>query len=148
VTTANLALADALKAMLRHLRQHAGVLAEVSGDAARVGGTVEAPYPRFFVGPSSGGDDRDLRWLIEPELAVATYGDLDGTPGSAELWRMHYVLLGACTEVVGAAPAADIGVVSLVSSSSSARWEPEPLTGEPAWRSTLRVRIHPPVALP
>lgn len=143
MTAADLAAADPIAAMLAWLRQHPRVLAEF-GDASRVAGTNEAPYPRVMVSPSAGGDDRDLIWLLEPEISVVTYGEPDGTPGQAELRRLHYVVLAAATEIVGWSPPPTIGVTSLVRSSSAARWEAEPLTGEPAWRSTLVMRIHPP----
>lgn len=140
---ADLSAADPIVAALTWLRQHPAMLAEF-GDASRISGTNEAPYPRSLVQPSAGGDDRDMVWLMEPEISMVTIGDLDGTPGQAELRRLHYVALGVLAQIVGAPAAPDLPVVTRVTPSSSARFEPEPLTFQPAWRSTLLLVIHPP----
>lgn len=139
--------ADPVAALLSWLRAHPGVVAAF-GDAARVSGRNEAPYPRLAVQPAAGGSDGDLRWQVSPELSLATYGDLDGTPGQAALRRLHYIALAAAAEL----PRSQFGpaepVVTMVRPSSGARFAPEPLTGQPAWRSTLSVSIHPALAIP
>ena len=144
--TGALSLADPVAALISWLRAHASVVAEF-GSADRVSGLNEAPYPRLMVAPSAGGSDRTLRWLIEPEVAVTTFGTLDGTPGQAELRRLHYVALAAAEELTRAAFGSTTAVVTGVRPSSAARYSPEPGTGQPAWRSTLLVSIHPPAEI-
>jgi hypothetical protein len=142
VTTA-LSLADPVAALITWLRAHATIVAQF-GSADRVSGLNEAPYPRLMVAPSQGGSDRSLRWLIEPEVALATFGTLDGTPGQAELRRLHYVALAAAEELTRSTFGPSAAVVTAVRPSSAARYAPEPGTGQPVWRSTLLVSIHPP----
>lgn len=139
-----LAAADPVAAMLAWLRAHPAVLAEF-GEAARISGRNESPYPRLAVSPSAGGHDGDLLWLITPEIELVTYAALDGTPGQAALRRMHYTALQAAAEVVAAAPTGQ-PVISAVRPSSAARYRAEPLSGQPAWRSTLLITVHPPLS--
>jgi hypothetical protein len=139
--------ADPVAALLSWLRGHAGVTAAL-GDAAHISGRNEPPYPRLLIAPSAGGDDLALRWVLTGEVGLSTLGALDGTPGQAELRRLHYTALAAAAEL----PASTFGpadpVVSAVRPSSPARFAPEPLTGQPAWRSTLLLTMHPATAVP
>lgn len=138
-----LAAADPVAVLLAWLRGHASVLAEF-GDPARISGRNETPYPRLMVMPSPGGSDGDLRWILDGEVSLTTYGEFDGTPGQAALRRMHYTALGAAAELPMSRFTAGQPVVSAIRATTAAYWAPEPLTGQPAWRSTLLLTIHPP----
>jgi hypothetical protein len=146
VTAGVLADADPVAVLLAWLRGHAGVVAAF-GDAARISGRNESPYPRLQVAPSTGGSDRGLRWLLEPEVMLATYGDVDGTPGQSALRRLHYIALDAAVALPTSSFLASDAVVCSVRSSSATRFAAEPLTGQPVWRSTLLVSIHPPAQI-
>lgn len=139
--------ADPVAALLSWLRGHSGVTAAF-GDAAHISGRNEPPYPRLLISPSAGGDDLSLRWVITGEVALATLGAPDGTPGQAELRRLHYLALSAAVDLPRAAFGPADPVVSAVRPSTAARFAPEPLTGQPAWRSTLLLTIHPATAIP
>lgn len=138
-----LADADAVAALLAWQRGHPAVIAAF-GDAAHVSGRNEAPYPRLRIAPAGGGSDRDLIWASEQEVAVETYGAIDGTPGQAALLRLHRVALAAARTLAEADPAVGQTVVTDLRASSPARFTPEPLTGQPCWRSTLMLTVHPP----
>lgn len=136
--------ADPVATLLSWLRSHPQVTAAF-GDAARVSGRNESPYPRLAVSPSAGGSDGDLIWHITPEVTLATYGDLDGTPGQSALRRLHYIALAAAAELPRRQFAVTDPVVTMVRPSTAARFAPEPITAQPAWRSTLSISIHPPL---
>jgi hypothetical protein len=147
VTAGTLADADGVAALLAWLRGHPAVLAAY-GDAAHISGVNEAPYPRLYVAPGAGGSDRNLRWLLEQEVALTSFGDVDGTPGQSALRRAHYTALAAAAALPAAAvTSAAQPVVAAVRPSSATRFAPEPGTGQPAWRSTLVLSIHPPAAV-
>ena len=139
--------ADPVAALLSWLRGHTGVTAAF-GDASHISGRNEPPYPRLLIAPSAGGDDQGLIWTLIGEVAVSTLGAPDGTPGQAELRRLHYTALAAAAELPRSAFAAGDPVVSAVRPSTAARFAPEPITGQPAWRSTLLLTMHPAAVVP
>jgi hypothetical protein len=122
------------------LSGHAAVTAAFGG-ADRVGAVNEPPYPRLRV-IDTGGDDRDLRWLIAQDIQVEAYGDLDGAPGKAELRRILYVALGALAELPDQPPAVDYPIITSVRSLRGGGWVPEP-TGQPRYLAAVRVYAHP-----
>lgn len=142
-----LAAADPVAAVIAWLRGHGEIVAALGGED-RISGLNEAPYPRLQVVPSPGGSDRDLVWRTEPEVALVTYGSLDGTPGQSALRGLHYLALAVVRQLPNSTFTSTQAVVSTVRPSSAARWAPEPLTRQPAWRSTLIVSIHPPREIP
>lgn len=135
--------ADALAAAVAYLGSHPVVLREFG--PGRVGGTADPPYPRIRLTDTPGGSDRDLTWLLEPEVAVEVLGDLDGTPGKAELRRLLYVVLGALADMPFAPAAPGRPVVTSVRSAAAGGWSPTPL-GQPRYVATLLVGVHPAVA--
>jgi hypothetical protein len=143
-TPADLASADAVARMLAWLRVDPAVLAAF-GDANHVSGQNRAPYPHMRVSPSPGGSDGDLRWLLEQEVALTAFGDLDGTLGSSALKALLYVALSSAYVLGETPPTGGESVVCGVRSSSAARPLDIPLTGQPAWTATVIVTIHPPV---
>lgn len=146
MTQGSLADADGVAALLTWLRGHPVVVAAF-GDAAHVSGRNEAPYPRLLVSPGAGGNDRDLLWATDQEVLLATYGALDGTPGQAELWRLHRAAVGAVWGIAEAESVPGEAVVTAVRSSAPTRFVPEPVTGQPVWRSGVLLTVHPPAAL-
>lgn len=57
-------------------------------DAVPILGVVRPPYPMLRVVKTPGGSLNDMRWRLDPELAVEAWGDTDGTPGPAALERI------------------------------------------------------------
>ena len=85
--------ADPVAEVLRAVRAAA---ADVGvPDASHVSGIIEGPWPHIVVSPGPGGDLRDARAVIEPDVLVEVVGPADGTIGPAALWRiaMKCVLL-------------------------------------------------------
>jgi hypothetical protein len=145
MATADLAAADGLAAARTWLLSHPDVTAALGGPG-RVGSRNEPPYPRVILSDTPGGSDRGLRWLLAPEVTVAVIGDLDGSPGKAELRRILYVVLGALLELPDVPQdAPGVPVVTSVDSSAGGGWSPEP-TGQPRYISAVRISIHPPHA--
>jgi hypothetical protein len=140
----DLSTADPLAEAVTWLRAHPRVLAEFGATGA-VSGRAEPPYPHLAIIPSAGGDDRELVWDVAPELQVETYGHPDGSPGRAELRRLHYVAVTALREITLRPHTATMTVVSNVVPIGSAQWVPLPL-GQDRWLSTLRVVVHPALA--
>lgn len=141
---ATIADADPIAVMLAWLQAHPGVLAAFGGPD-HVSGLNEPPYPHLRAASSGGGDDGDLTWLVAPEVLLETYGDPDGSPGWAELRRLHYVVLLAAKELPGRAHTPADTVVTDVRPASSAAASPLPL-GQPRWVSAVRLTLHPAIA--
>jgi hypothetical protein len=142
----NLAAADGLAAARVWLLSHPAVTAALGGPD-RVGPRNVPPYPRLLLTDGPGGSDRNLRWLIAPLITVAALGDLDGTPGKAELRRILYVALTALAELPDFPTAPGAPVVTQVESAAGVGWSPEP-TGQPRYIASVRVFIHPPQGVP
>jgi hypothetical protein len=145
VTAGDLTDASATARVLSWMRQHVRVLEELGGPD-HVSGQNKAPYPHLRVAPEAGGSDRGLRWLLERELSLSVYGDVDGTLGPAELERLLYVALIAVAEAPAGPHLPGQAVITAVRSSTSARPLAVPLTSQPAWTATVMVSIHPPAA--
>lgn len=138
--TSGLADADPLPRVLAWLEGHAAVTAALGGPG-RVGARNEAPYPRLRL-LDVGSDDRGLRWLIAPEVQIEAYGDMDGSPGKAELRRILYVALDALMELPDQPTPADTPVITAVVSARGGGWSPEP-SGQPRYLTSVRVYTHP-----
>jgi hypothetical protein len=139
-----LSSADALATLRAWLQAHPRVLEEFGGPD-HVSGQNRAPYPHLMVKYEPGGSDRDLRWLLKPEVSLTAVGDPDGTLGSEALRALLFVALGAAVELGETAAAAGQAVVSYVESSSASRPTTIPLTGQAGWAATVIVSVHPPV---
>lgn len=133
--------ADPLPLVVAFLAGHPKVTAALGGPG-RVGLYNQAPYPCLTVTDTVGGGDRDLRWLLAPELEFAAFGDLDGAPGKATLRRILYVALGAVTELPELEPAPGDPVITDVRSTRGGGYIPEP-TGQPRYVAAVRVWTHP-----
>lgn len=136
-----LADADPVPVVIAWLNAHSMVTAALGG-TGRVGFWNEAPYPRLRV-LDVGGDDRELLWLTSPELQIEAYGDLDGSPGKAQLRRILYVALGALIELPNQPVPPGQPVVSYIKSTRAGGWMPEP-SGQPRYVAAVRVYCHPP----
>src|SRR4051812_35940944 len=128
---ADLSTADPIAVVLGWLRQHPAVLAELGNDPAHVSGVNEAPYPHVRVTSGPGGSDRDLRWLIAPEVLIEVYGDQAGAPGEAELRRLLYVVLSAVKELQDQPFGPDEPVVSAIRSANNAISSPLAAPAQP-----------------
>jgi hypothetical protein len=135
---------DPLAEVLAGLRSSPVALA-VFGTASAFSGLAEPPYPHVAVVPSAAGDDRDGRWARAPEIQLETYGAPDGTPGQAEVYRLHYVALGVVLGLPDRNYAPVATVLSRISPLGTAQWAPLAL-GQPMWRSVLTVVCHPALA--
>jgi len=139
VAVGDLAAVDPLASARTWLLSHPAVLWPVEP-------RNEAPYPRCVLTDPPGGSDRGLRWLLAPELTLHMLGDIDGTPGKAELRRMMYVTLEALFELPNFPPAPGAPVVTSVESSGAVGWSPEP-TGQPRYIASVRMYMHPGLAV-
>lgn len=138
----DLARADPLPVVLSWLGGHP-VLTDALGGSGRVDGRNEPPYPRVRLLDPTGGSDLGLRWLVAPRIQVEALGDLDGSPGKAELRRICYLTLGALTELPERTAAAGDPVVTAVESAAGGGWSPLP-NGQPRYLTAVRVYLHPP----
>lgn len=131
-------LADPVPRVLAWLEEHPQMVAALGG-AGRVGARNEPPYPRLRVLDVPGGDDRDLRWLSATQMQIEAWGDMDGSPGKAELRRILYLALGVLTEL----PEQDGDpVITAVTSAQAGGWSPDP-SGQPRYVAAVRVWAHP-----
>jgi hypothetical protein len=137
---ADLAAADPVPAVIEWLGSHPVVTAALGG-AGRVGFDNAPPYPRLRVTEGTGGDDRDLRWLLAPEVQIEALGDLDGSPGKEALRQALYTALGALAELPDQ-PSTAGPVITAVRSSRAGGWVPE-ASGQPRYLAAVRVHVHP-----
>jgi hypothetical protein len=138
-----LADADAVAVALAWLQTHPGLTSELGG----VSGVLEAPWPRIVVGSGPGGDLGDLRWVTRQEVSLEIYGDPDGRPGKAALWRLAMSAVSALRELVDR-PDAPFGVpvVAAVDPNGTLAWSP--LTnGQHRWIVSCFLTVHPPQAM-
>lgn len=138
--------ADPAAVVIAYLSSHPAVT-EALGGPGRISLKNQPPYPHLGVADTPGGSDRDLRWLISPEISLTLWGDLDGSPGKAALRRALYTVLQALAELPEQATGPGQPVVTAVESSGAGGWSPEP-TGQPRYLSRVRVYMHPPVEAP
>lgn len=129
--------ADPLPSVLDWLATHPS-LTWIAG----VGGLNEPPYPRVRI-VDTGGDDRQLRWLLAVQLRVEALGDLDGAPGKQRLRQVCYLALAALAELPDQPTAAGAPVITAVESTAGGGWAPLP-TGQPRYLAGVRVYTHPP----
>lgn len=132
-------LADPMPRVLSWLSASAE-LADALGGAGRVGPRNEPPFPRLRVLDVPGGDDRDGVWLAATRVQVEAYGDLDGSPGKAELRRILYLAIGVLAQLPDQ-PGGD-PVITAVRSAQAGGWSPEP-TGQPRYVASVTVWAHP-----
>ncbi|WP_328491173.1 hypothetical protein [Streptomyces zaomyceticus] len=137
----NLADADPVSALLAWLQNHPEV-ADALGGPGRVSGIEEGPWPHLRVDHGPGGDLRDLRWAISPEVTLEVLGDPGGWPGKAELRRILLRCALAAQELAEAPHAPGKPVISGIKPSGLLLWAPL-ATGHPRWLMNLSVTIHP-----
>ncbi|NML55180.1 hypothetical protein HHL19_35360 [Streptomyces sp. R302] len=136
-----LADADPVSTVLAWLQEHPEA-AEALGGPGRVSGIQEAPWPHLRVSPGAGGDLRDLRWGITPEVTLEAYGDPGGWPGQAELRRILLRCATATLELAEQPRRPGRPVVSDVRPSGLLLWSPL-VDGQPRWLMNLAVTLHP-----
>ncbi|MEU5978435.1 hypothetical protein [Streptomyces sp. NPDC047315] len=136
-----LADADPVSVLLAWLQQHL-VVADALGGPGRVSGILEAPWPHLRIDHGPGGDLRDLRWAIAPEVTLEAYGDPGGWPGKAELRRILLRCALAAQELVEAPHVPGRPVVSGIMPSGLLLWSPL-VDGQPRWVMNLSVTLHP-----
>lgn len=119
----NLADADPVSALLAWLQNHPEV-ADALGGPGRVSGIEEGPWPHLRVDHGPGGDLRDLRWAISPEVTLEVLGDPGGWPGKAELRRILLRCALAAQELAEA-------LTRPASRSSAASSRPDCCSGRP-----------------
>ncbi|MFF4777523.1 hypothetical protein ACFY05_32170 [Microtetraspora fusca] len=136
----DLARADPLPRVITWLGAHPLMVAELGG-VDRVGLVNKPPYPRIRI-TDPPGDDRDLRWLLAPVVQIEAYGDLDGSPGKAQLRWLLYLALGVLKELPEQETPAAGPVITEVESLLGGSWQPEP-NGQPRYLAQVRVYCHP-----
>lgn len=134
--------ADAVAEVLAHLKQDTQ-LVEAFGGVDHISGLVEGPWPHLVVSPGPGGDLRDLLAVMDPDVLVEVVGPLDGSMGSAALWRLALKTILS----VKAMPERDAepgrAVVSLVRFTGGLVKQPL-ASGQTRWQANLSVSISPP----
>lgn len=141
----DLTAADPLAVVVSWLKAHAAVAAEFGGPD-HVSGLREGPWPHILVEPGQGGDLGDGTWLIRPEVTLTVFGDPDGSPGRAELYRLAMVAFQAVKglEDRSYSPGDGQPVVSEVRPTGAVAWNPL-RTGQGSWTFGVFVSLHPPV---
>ena len=137
----DLSLNDPIPRVLSWLTAHTEVTSAL-GAAGRIGASNTPPYPCIRVLDTGGGDDRDLRWLMAPEVQIEVYGDLDGSPGKEALRRILYTALGALTELPYQPHDPAYPTITDVTVSRSGGWVPEP-SGQPRYLAAVKIWLHP-----
>ena len=66
---------------------------EILGGPDRVAGLMEEPWPPLRVSPGSTGEMSLMRGRMVHEVTLELYGPMDGSIGSAALWRIMARLL-------------------------------------------------------
>lgn len=138
--------ADPAAVVIAYLNGHPAVEAAIGG-SGRFSLTNKPPYPHCGVEDTPGGSDRDLRWLIAPELTLKLWGDLDGSPGKAELRRIFWTIIQALRDLPEVPTVPGQPVITAVESNGAGGWSPEP-TGQPRYLGRIRLYMHPPQSLP
>ncbi|MGW2550124.1 hypothetical protein [Streptomyces sp. NPDC001635] len=141
MTELTLADADPVSEILAWL-QHSDEAADALGGPGRVSGIGEAPWPHLRVSHGPGGDLRDLRWGIAPEVTLEVFGDPGGWPGQAELRRALLRCAKAAQDLVEAPHVPGHPVISGVKPSGLLVWSPL-VDGQPRWVLNLSVTLHP-----
>ncbi|MCG8971743.1 hypothetical protein [Streptomyces sp. CL12-4] len=136
-----LADADPVSEILAWLQEHPEA-ADALGGPGRVSGIAEAPWPHLRIGHGPGGDLRDLRWAIAPEVMLEVYGDPGGWPGQAELRRILLRCAKAAQDLVEAPHVPGRPVISGIKPSGLLVWSPL-VDGQPRWLMNLSVTLHP-----
>ncbi|MEQ7008468.1 hypothetical protein ABN028_20040 [Actinopolymorpha sp. B17G11] len=138
-----LADADAVALALAWLQGNPTLAGEFGG----VSGVMEAPWPRLVVTTGPGGDLGDMRWNTRQEVTLEVYGDPDGRPGKAALWRLTMLAASALVELAdrGDAPAG-VPVVSAVDPNGTLAWSPL-ANGQHRWIVSCFLTLHPPQAM-
>lgn len=136
--------ADPVAVARAYLTTHAEVL-EALGGPDRISANNEPPYPHLGMLDTPGGSDRDLQWLIAPEISLTLWGDMDGSPGKAVLRRTLYVVLQALRDMPDVPTVPGQPVVTHVQSTGAGGWSPEP-TGQPRYLARVQMFMHPPNA--
>lgn len=136
--------ADPVGTVIAFLNANSAVL-EALGGSGRIGLLNKPPYPCLGVVDTPGGSDRNLRWLIAPEITLNLWGDLDGSPGKAELRRIMYVVLQELRDLPERPTEPGHPVVTSVESTGAVGWAPEP-TGQGKYTARIQIYMHPPVS--
>ncbi len=135
---------DAVAVARAHLLGRAGLVQAFGGGDGWVTSDNEPPYPHVALLDTPGGTDRTLDWLVGGEVTVETYGDLDGTPGKAELRRLHTLVLQELRDLPKQ-PVTDPAAVVItgVTFPGARGYVPLP-TGQPRYLSRVVLWGHPP----
>lgn len=138
--------ADPVAVVIAYLNSHTAVLAALGG-TGRISARNQPPYPHLGVTDTPGGSDLTMRWLIAPEITLKLWGDMDGSPGKAELRRIFYTILTALRDLPDQPTAPGQPVVTDVRSTGAGGWSPEP-TGQPQYIGRQQIFMHPPQSIP
>ncbi|MFE2181344.1 hypothetical protein [Streptomyces sp. NPDC059455] len=133
--------ADPVSAILAWLQEHPEA-ADALGGPGRVSGIAEGPWPHLRITHGPGGDLRDLRWAITPEVTLEVYGDPGGWPGQAELRRILLRCATAAQDLVEAPYVPGQPVISGIKPSGLLVWSPL-IDTQPRWLMNLSVTLHP-----
>lgn len=123
------------------------VVTEALGGPGRVGLKNKPPYPRLGIADTPGGSDLDFRWLSAPELTLKLWGDLDGSPGKAQLRRILFTIVQVIRDIPDQPSVPGQPVITAVRSNGAFGWLPEP-TGQPKYEGRIQLFMHPPIAIP
>jgi hypothetical protein len=143
---ADLVDADPAAAVIAYLSGHPAVT-EALGGSDRISADNEPPYPHLGVLDTPGGSDRDMVWLIAPEVTLQLWGDKDGTPGKAVLRGVFFTILQALRDLPNQPTEPGQPVITAVGNSGAGGWSPEP-DNQPRYLARRQIFLHPPQSEP
>lgn len=116
---------------------------EILGGPGRVSGLMEEPWPHLRVIPGSTGEMSTMRGRIVHEVTLELYGPMDGSIGSAVLWRTMARLLILANRIPDQPHPAGRPVMSRCNVQGGVTRQP--LTnGQLRYVATLNVTLTPP----
>lgn len=116
---------------------------EILGGPDHVSGLMEEPWPHLRVLPGSTGEFSTLRGRLLHEVTLELYGPMDGSIGSAALWKTMIRLLILANRIPDGEHPPGRPVVSRANVQSGVTRQPLS-NGQMRWVATLNVTLGPP----
>jgi hypothetical protein len=122
---------------------NAAEVTEILGGPDRVSGLLEAPFPHLRVIPGSTGEMSTMRGRMVHEVTLELYGPMDGSVGSAALFRMLAKVLRFANRIPDGAHPSGRAVLSRLNIQGGITRQPL-TSGQLRYVATLNVTILPP----
>jgi hypothetical protein len=136
--------ADAVSAVIAHLRTHATTL-ELLGSPPSVSGILEGGWPHLIVTEGANGNLRNMIWEHDQEVTLQLVSHPNGTPGKAALRRQLLRLASVVVDLPNKTDwvPGDV-IVSNVTTAGTAGFRPLS-TGQLSYEVGLMVTVRPPL---